>query len=232
MTRRNWLAVFPLASSLSLAADPWKRRYAQWSKDDALAILNRSPWAQAGKVEFKYQGKEVEGPRSGGVVGPPEGPPGGNGTVGPPGGAPARAGGGIVQNGPGVMPEFRALVRWESARPMRLALGAEPGAISDSHQYVISVLGFPILRADVAASLGALKGSSRLERAGKDWLRPVRVESRESSGATALVFKFDGDALPVTAEDKEVLFVARLGTINLRVKFTLKDMMYEKQLAL
>lgn len=212
--------------SVAYAADAWKKKYTAWSKDDARAMLNKSPWAQTAKVDFKIQGKDVEGPRSGGVVGPPEGPPGGNGTVGPPGGAPARAGGGIVQNGPGVLPEFRALVRWESALPMRLAQGME--AVPGSNQYVISVSGFPMLRADIPNSLGAFKGTARLERIGKEWLRPSRVEHRD----TVLVFTFNGEAQPVTAEDREVWFVTSLGGMNLRVRFNLKDMIYERKLEL
>ena len=218
-----------LIPSAALAADAWKKKTTAWSLDDARAILNRSPWAQIAKVDFKIEGREAEGPRSGGIVGPPEGPPGGNGTVGPPGGAPARAGGGIVQNGPGVLPEFKALVRWESALPVRLAQGLE-GSL-DPSQYVISVTGFPIMRADVAGSLPVFKSASRLERAREERLRAVRVESKESGGSVVLVFTFDGAVRPISADDREVLFVTRLGAMNLRVKFNLKDMMFERKLA-
>ncbi len=218
-----------LIPSAAVAAQAWKKKTTAWSLDDARSILNRSPWAQVAKVDFKIEGKQAEGPRSGGIVGPPEGPPGGNGTVGPPGGAPARAGGGIVQNGPGVLPEFKALVRWESALPVRLAQGLE-GSL-DASQYVISVTGFPVMRSDVANSLPLFKNASRLERAREERLRAVRVESRESGGALVLVFTFDGAARPLSLEDREVLFVTRLGSMDLRVKFNLKDMMFERKLA-
>ena len=230
-SRRRWIVAMLTIPSAARAADAWKKKYAAWSLDDARAILSHSPWAQTGKIEFKIQGNDVEGPRSGGVIGPPEGPPGGNGSVGPPGGAPARAGGGIVQNGPGLMPDFRALVRWESALPMRLAQGMNAKS-GGADEYVISVTGFPILRADVASSLGALKGATRLERMGKEWLRPSRAESRESGNSIVLVFTFDGESAPITGGDKVVMFATKLGAMSLRVKFNLKDMTYEHQLAL
>ena len=225
MTRRQWILGLAAAVAAN-AADPWKKKFSTWSKNDAIAIWNKSPWVQSAKVEFKIQGKDVEGPRSGGVIGPMEGPPGGNGNVGPPGGAPARAGGGIKQVGPGEMPEFRATVRWESAVPMRLAQGREPMAEPD--RYVIRVSGFPILRADMEASLPAFKGTTRLERIGKEWLRPTRVQNLDG----VLVFTFDGKEQPVTADDREVWFATTLGAMNLRVKFTPKDMIYERNLEL
>ena len=230
MTRRHSILGLIGLAPAAMAADAWKKKYAEWKREDALAILNRSPWAQPGKVEFKIEGKDIEGPRSGGVIGPMEGPPGSNGTVGPPGGAPARAGGGIVQNGPGVMPDFRVLVRWESARPVRLAMGIEEEPANE-HRYVVSVTGFPILRADVTASLGAMKNSTRLERVSRERLWATHAETRESGGAVVLMFNFDGEAKPITTEDREVFFVTRLGTMNLRVKFTLREMMYERRLA-
>ena len=134
-----------------------------------------------------------------------------------------------MQNGPGVLPEFKALVRWESALPVRLAQGLE--ASSEPSQYVISVTGFPVMRADVAGSLPLFKSASRLERAREERLRAVRVESRESGGSVVLVFTFDGASRPISVDDREVLFVTRLGSIDLRVKFNLRDMMFERKLA-
>jgi len=225
MTRRFWL-LGSLTLAVAHAADSWKKKYAAWTRDDAQAIWAKSPWALKTKVDFKIQGKDVEGPRSGGVVGPMEGPPGGNGNVGPPGGAPARSGGGIKQTGPGEMPEFHTLVRWESALPMRLAQGKEASAKPD--QYVISVSGFPILRHDIPASLPAFKGTTRLERYKKEWLRPTRVEARD----TVLVFTFDGTPDPITADDRDVFFITSLGAMNVRTKFSLKDMLFDKKLEL
>ena len=231
MTRRRLILSALSLPPAALAADAWKKKYTEWKREDALAVLNRSPWALTGKVEFKIEGKDVEGPRSGGVIGPMEGPPGGNGTVGPPGGAPARAGGGIIQHGPEAMPNFKALVRWESAKPVRLALGIE-GEPANPNRYVVTVIGFPILRPDLAASLAPMKNATRLERANKDWLRATFVSNRETPEGTALAFTFEGDAQPITADDREVQFVTRLGAMNLRVKFTLRDMLFEKKLAL
>ena len=181
MTRR-----FFLMAGVAGAAEPWRKNPSEWNATEKRAVLNKSPWAITTRVEFVLNGQDVEGPRSGGVVGPPEGPPGGNGTVGPPGGGPARAGGGIKQNGPGVLPEFKAVVRWESALPVQMALKNEATA---NYQYVIAVIGFPLLRNDLAGSLSTLKTTSRLERmAGRDSLRPSRVESRD----TDLVIRLTG----------------------------------------
>ena len=231
MTRRHLILTSRSLAPAALAADAWKKKYADWKRDDALAILSRSPWAQTAKIEFKIDGQEIDGPRSGGIIGPPEGPPGGNGSVGPPGGAPARPGGGIVQKGPGTLPDFKVLARWESAKPVRLAMGIE-GEPANSNLYTVSLIGFPILRADLAASLAPMKATTRLERGGgKDWLRATHVINRETGGVTAIVFSFDGTDQPITPDDREVLFVTRLGLMHLRVKFTLKDMTFERKLA-
>ena len=230
MTRRYLILGSLTCAPLALAADSWKKKYAEWKREDALAILNRSPWALTGKVEFKIEGKDIEGPRSGGVIGPMEGPPGGNGTIGPPGGAPARSGGGIIQHGPEAMPNFKALVRWESARPVRLAMGMEDES-PNPNQYVVTVTGFPILRPDVEASLVPMKRITRLERSGKDMLFATHVDTRDKTGGLTLVFLFDGEAQPITVDDREVQFVTRLGAMNLRVKFNLKDMMFDRKLA-
>lgn len=230
MTRRRWLSASICFAPAVLAADAWKKKYADWKREDALAILSRSPWAQMGKVEFKIEGKDIEGPRSGGVIGPMEGPPGGNGTVGPPGGAPARAGGGIIQHGPEAMPNFKVLVRWESAKPVRLAMGIESQP-ANPNRYIVTVISFPILRPDLAASVEPMRRATRLERLNKDSIRATFVETRETPNGTALAFSFDGDAQPITADDREVQFVTRVGAMNLRVKFNLREMTFERKLA-
>lgn len=234
MTRRDWiLTSFALAPAAALAGDPWKKKYAEWKREDALAILNRSPWAQIGKIEFKIENLDLEGPRSGGKIGPPEGPPSGTGTIGGSGAPPANPTlgiGGRAQHGPDALAEFKAMVRWESARPVRLAMGIEEDA-ADRHPYVISLIGFPLLKADVPNALVPLRWATRLERAGKERLRATSIELHEKGGILAFVFTFDGQADPITVDDREVLFVTRLGSMNLRVKFTLRDMMFERKLA-
>ena len=47
-----------------------------------------------------------------------------------------------------------------------------------------------------------------------------------------MLFGFPRDVLSLTAEDCEVLFTTKLGAIEVKTKFNLKDMMYRKELAL
>ena len=52
-----------------------------------------------------------------------------------------------------------------------------------------------------------------------------------NNNATVL-FAFAKDALPLTVADKEAEFELKLGNMSAKVKFNLKDMMYNEELAL
>jgi hypothetical protein len=135
------------------------------------------------------------------------------------------------------MPQFKVLVRWESAKPVREASANEMGDASD--HYVISVSGFPLAaenprpgRESGPPAVDRLKQSSELQRKGRDPIFPDRVEANKTGNTTVLLFFFPHTSQPITASDKEVGFITKLGNLELRVKFLIKEMLYRGQLEL
>ena len=179
--------------------------------------------------------------------------PGGGGMGSPGGGGMGGrgSGGGGRRGGGGPMPvSYTATVRWESAKPVQEALKTPlPEGLAGA--YVISVSGVPILSSsrqhsddpdsDTAVSKGLsdevlerIKNLTYLEPKGKSPAQPSAVQKGpiSSSGMPTLLFGFPREALQLTADDREVLFTTKLGQIEVKSKFNLKDMMYHNELAL
>ena len=140
------------------------------------------------------------------------------------------------------MPELKAVVRWESALPVRDTKRMELPADSDQF-YVISVTGLPMMgggRPGAKAETpdasrrqqieARMKESTQLQRKGKNPLKPARFEmAKEGSG---MLFFFPRGEAPIARGDKEVTFITRMGPLEVKAKFTLKEMMYNGRLEL
>jgi hypothetical protein len=227
------------ASALLVAADFWeKKKFPDWSEKEAQKIMKDSPWAKP--VEF--------------------GPPSGPGLSGSPGGRGGRGGGGgtvpsvpeVSGTGAGGLGRDgtegsgagmgggsspsrpAAIVRWQSALPIRQAaarikFGAEAATSADAgkmlakaeNYYIIAVSGIPIRPTDPKALL---------EIRGKDPIQSVNVQAGKDANSAVLYFVFP--RTPITLEDKEVEFVFKLGSTDLRRRFRLKDMVFEGNLEL
>lgn len=72
--------------------------------------------------------------------------------------------------------------------------------------------------------------TAQLEMKGKPPLHPGKVERLEND-QMALLFHFERAALPITPSTKEVVFSVRMGPMDLRVKYSPKEMLYKGQLA-
>jgi len=242
-----------IASSKSIQAfaktDFWNEKEASdWSDSERERLLSNSPWAK----------KATPSMGAGGDGGPGfGGPPGGGfpGGGGPMGGGMGRGGpqgaGGDIGGGPGGgVPDFQMTVRWESAAPIRIA-GKEPVS-DDPDSYLISLSGVggrgrraggqrgngqqspefapPTGFAGGDNSPEAMTKTAQLEVKGKPPLHPGKVERLEGD-QMALLFHFERAALPITPSTKEVVFSVRMGPMDLRVKFSPKEMVYKGQLA-
>jgi len=166
-----------------------------------------------------------------------------------------RNGGGPVGDDPrnSGRQQFHGTVRWDSARPIQEALrigSSEQGANPDFEKYyVINLVGdLPVTgagrrRGDNSSSddddpaekerrIEQLKEFTRLEH--KDGPLPLeRVEQgsrigRPGPGTLFYFSKLDG----ISLDDKQVTFVTKLGPVDIRTKFTPKDMLYRGKLAL
>jgi hypothetical protein len=225
------------------SSDFWnKKEPAEWSSEEIDKLVTKSPWARQVNAASAAISRPYSG--SGGM-----GDPGiGGGGGGYPGGG---MGGGRGRSGGDAMPvSFTATVRWESAKPIQEALKAPlPEGLAGA--YVISVSGVPVVvpgrqhtdsgdtESTVSKGLSddvleRIKELTYLEPKGKSPAQPsvVRKGAITSSGTPTLLFGFPREVLPLTVDDKEVVFTTQLGKIEIRTKFNLKDMMYHKELAL
>jgi hypothetical protein len=151
-------------------------------------------------------------------------------------------GGGMPQ-----APEMpKASVRWESAGAYRDAMKkmrAEGATQADIEGfYVITVTGLKLGMGggrggnspsveQLARARERLKEVSRLARKGKDPIGAAKVEGNPSPDGTTLRFYFPRSE-PINVEDKEVVFETKMGPMELKTKFSLKDMVIDGKLAL
>jgi len=229
----------------------------QWSDKEVERILTRSPWAKEVRAEMNMSG--MRPPGGGGMGGPGMGGPpgggmggpgmGGGGMGGPPGGGmggPGMGGpGGGGMGGPGMggpgggMPEFKMLVRWESATPVREA-GRRVWPKETAGHYILSVSGLPGggerggNRPEMAERrtemMARLKESTRLQCKGKEAMSPIEVMPQAGDGSMVILFAPEGAG--ITVKDKDVTFVSKMGPLEVKAKFVLKDMLYRGELAI
>jgi hypothetical protein len=87
-------------------------------------------------------------------------------------------------------------------------------------------------QAERQQKMDILKETTQLER--KDdplTLQRAKVEPRNSRSPSGTLFYFSR-VLPLTPEDKQVTFVTKVGPLEVKCKFTLRDMMYRGSLEL
>ena len=234
----------------------WEAKPASdWTSDEIDRMLTKSPWAKDASATSSGQGLGNGGngrSRSGGI-----GFPGGGGGIGFPGGGVGFPGGGRQGGGypgggnDGGRERLTATVRWESALPiqeaLRIGAGDEKPNPDFEKYYVIALIG------DLSASgarrlssstsddddsttradrrLEELKESARLERKdGPISLEKVEEGSHMGSRGPGVYFYFDRKA-DVSMDDKFVNFSTKLGRMEIKAKFTMKEMSYHGKLA-
>lgn len=244
------LGPFAALPPLALAGEFWNdKEPSAWSDKDVERMLSKSPWAKDGTVQMNFSAMQQGGGPGGGMGrgGPGMGGPGmgGPGMGGPGGGGPGMGGGPMgasPEGGPGGggPPQLKALVRWESAAPVRAAR-RQDGREQDAAFYVISVSGLPSMRGGrrPAGSDGPppdagremqerMKQGASLQPKGRSAIAPARVEN---AGDGLILFFFTKEAIPLSLEDKEVAFTTHLGPLEVKAKFLLKEMKYRGKLA-
>ena len=141
-------------------------------------------------------------------------------------------------------------VRWESAAPIQMA--GKQSITADPDSYLLS-LSFPVGRRRGAGGQredgqappqielpGAFGGGSnnpeamaktaQLEIKGKPPLHAAKAERLEGD-RMVMLFHFERAALPITPSTKDVAFSVRMGPMDIKVKFSPKEMMYKGQLS-
>lgn len=250
-TRRQWLqaaTLWPACLALRAARKEfWDRRESTtWTDGEKQLLLGQSPWAKAGfvRMELEGGGKKPRGygndgrPADGALPAGPGLPPGGVRSV--PIGEPVPP----VPDPDAKHPvQFPVLVRWESAKPVRLAGG--PDVPDQGGQfYVIGLRGLPLMTPPKAKPseeaapnpnermLQAIKEGSQLQRKDKPVIACSRLFVGEGGEASEVLIYFPRGAYPITAADRFVTLESRFAQFHLSIRFSLMDMMYKGELAL
>ncbi len=141
---------------------------------------------------------------------------------------------------PGAAANWKATVLWESALPVREAV--KPAKSKDAEEnYILALIGdIPGVGvpsdddepAERKAKMDYLIENTRLER--KDdplELQQVKVAPKTPLLPAGTLFYFSR-VLPIVADNKQVTFVTKVGPLEVKCKFTLRDMLYRGNLEL
>jgi hypothetical protein len=252
-TRRQWLraaAMWPACVTLQAARKEfWESKDpGSWSSEEKQVLLGQSPWAQEGLVRMETEKNKRTTPgygnngRLGGDMPDvrPGVPPGGVRSV-PIGEAPPP----VPKPDPGPGVQFRVLARWESAKPVRLAGGPEVPEVPEltGQFYVIRLRGLPLMPPPKAKPgeapanpnegvLQAIQAGSRLERKDKAGIPCAHLFTGSGNTATEVLLFFPRGSDPITVADKLVTLECRFAPFHLSIRFAVKDMMFQGELAL
>ena len=195
---------------------------ADWTAAEIQELLTASPWAKEASVSYNggpgnlghsagYGGMGRMSRRSVGVP---------TGTTNP--------GTGVEHQ------QYKALVRWETALPIRLA--SHSNSTDDpAANYIINLIGdLPMLgshkdedETQREQRVEMLKEYTRLERKHD----PIYLAQMKFASASETLFYFPR-LDPIYPDDRQVTFTTKLGPLEVKAKFVLKDMMYQGKLAL
>ena len=250
-----------LGSSLAkTTADAYDNDPSRWTGRDVYTILNKSPWTQTVKAslasgEMGGLGDSGPGAGSNGTAVPPP-MPANSGGMGRRGGRSAggtySSGGGSRTSSPAKSGPTEIRIQWQSAMIVRLALAKKGGdsvdaaSIKPLNEYVIAVIGLPITAiggrsasADSDSTVNSeqeqrieqhVKSSASIIRPSHDPLTPTKVELDQGSDGRMLIHFPKND--PITANDKSVEFRLAIGRTEIKKKFALKEMEFQRKLEL
>ncbi len=235
MTRRNALLAglgLPLGAITFPAfafspKDFWNdRKPEDWTSGEVKELLTKSPWAKEASVSDNAQV---------GGMGVPRGSASRRSNT-----STGQANGPANNSSPKI--KWQAIVRWDSALPVREALKkaapAKPLAADVKDFYVLNVIGnlpsaipSPDEKED-SASMQYLKQVTKLEHKG-DQVSLSRVElAPENDLSPAGTLFYFSRMLALMPGDKEALFTTKIGPLDVKCKFTLGDMLYRGALEL
>lgn len=207
-----------MCSWAAAAKEFWDEKFPEdWSKDEINRLLNNSPWAQKAAINFNGGPGGAGGYLYGGAISP--------------GDRVQYEGAGAAKNEGGA---YHAVVIWESAKPVCDAQKSTPDGAKDF--YIIGLLGnFPDAAKpgpDEATSaeeqrVEMLRTYTKLERKGDSPIYLDHIQPQKD-GEWFYFSRLE----PLKMSNKEITFSTKLGPLEIKAKFPLKDMMYRGKLAL
>jgi hypothetical protein len=241
--------VIPLLLGLAVsvcAADFWLTKpYTDWSDKDIQKLETNSPWSKQVPLSLGGAGGGPDtgrsrrgGSGSGGDLDSTMGSGGGGGRSS----NPPEVGGGVVPAGGASM---NVTVSWRSSLAFREAVakgkfGAEAATSADAKKivedepksYMVLISGLPgrALHGNDKMKESLLQSTSLIVK-GRDPIQPTDVQTGGNEQRPVLLFVFPKSA-PLSLDDKDVEFSTKLGSIVVKQKFHLKDMMFNGKLDL
>ena len=203
-----------------------EKKAADWTADEIQQLLNKSPWAKDASIFDSAAHKGLStAPRTAGSS--------------------RRTGGRTTTPGsatplPGSPANWKAIVRWDSALPVREAVKAAKSKDAEEN-YILALIGdIPGVGvpsdddepSERQQKMDNLKESTRLERRDDPLeLQQVKIAPKTPLSPAGTLFYFSR-VLPIMPEDKQVTFVTKVGPLEVKCKFTLRDMLYRGNLEL
>jgi hypothetical protein len=229
MTRRSALLALGLGAELArypahlLAAEFWEQKPAEeWTREEIERLLTKSPWTKEASITNTavinpYGTPRTVTSRRGRTAGNPK----------------------EDTQIPELTGKWNASVRWDSALPVREALKTKM-SVALSENYIINVFGNVPSAApndqdgidERKTKFEILQERTRLER--KDdplELKRVELAPKTPFSPPGTLFYFSR-VFPLTPDDKQVTFVTKIGPLEVKCKFTLKEMLYRGNLEL
>ena len=226
MTRRTALLI-GLTSGFAPAfasKEFWNdKKPSDWTSEEIEMLLHKSPWAKEAAVSY-YGGQN--GPLSNTLPGTHNSRSSRNASSGTSPSATSPA-------------DWKAIIRWESALPVREALKASLSPDFEKY-YILNMVGdVPSVGATPdedesqrKSRFEALKLVTKLEHKGDAiLLSRVAVAPKSDMSLAGTSFYFSRD-LALQPKDNQAIFSTKLGPIDVKCKFALKDMMYQGNLEL
>jgi hypothetical protein len=222
MTRRSAILIAATAPAWAFASKEFwnEKQPGEWTEEENRELLTNSPWSRPASVNYNAGPGNAGRPSTSGY------------------GGSRRSNRTPVVTGPGDTPmgkqQYQAVVRWETALPVREASHIK-STDDPLANYVINVIGdLPMLgthKDEDAAQRQqrgeTLKDVTKLERR-NDPLYLSKVIFRGPSETLFYFPRLD----TIFPDDKQVTFVTKLGPLEVKAKFTLKDMVYRGKLEL
>jgi hypothetical protein len=185
----------------------------KWTKEEIDELISKSPWAKPVSAELKaFAPLSSTTGRRRSMPGIP------------------RAGAGDTTGSP----KFQGVVRWASAKPIRLALKEQFPEDLEGH-FVISVSGLPIVSghggddSSDGDSYAGLKQKTSLQVKGQEAVQPSLIEPDPKETST-LYFGFLPQVVQLDS-DKTVTFETTMDPLKVKAKFEMKTMKFKGDLA-
>jgi hypothetical protein len=225
-----------LVSGLALGEDFWvKKDYTQWTDEDVRKILKDSPWAKEVIVTAPPgAGLDAVAPASNRSIGGIDAENSAPAPRGGRGGRGARGGDTGENSGPPAV-LLTLNISWRSALPLRKALAKNRADLQgtldhEDENYVIVLSGLPARMTRAIQNSEELKQST-LRRGRKPPIRLAAVDVSPHTQTVDVIFAFPRTER-ITAEDKDVEVVLKVAQLEVKKKFSLKEMVYNGKLEL